>query len=406
MIKKTLAGLSVLTIPFVTGTAYAQMAPVQAQDPHADLTVGVKGLYDGNVASGSEELAEQRNLKRQDFRITPGISADVYKPVGPGYVSVNASAGYDFYAHNKRLERERIEGTLGAGAILGPCGIGTSTGFSRKQSDLNDLTDDGTNTQNIETRFNTGAMIGCGAIANIQPYIVLQYETARNSADQRKGSNSDNFTYGGGLMYSQPSVGELRVFALQRDVDFQNRDQIEYLGASSLRVRQFGGQFSRDIGAKLGAFVMLAYTDLDKLGEGASGDGFNGLTWQAKLTLRASDRLRFQASATKDTSPSLGLRVDYTERTEYALQADMSFTTKVGAQIVLSHRERNFSYSSIPDVTSLTDDKIDSIKASFSVRQIGPFNVSVDTTYENRTANLESYEYDALSAGISLSMLI
>lgn len=406
MIKKTLAGLSVLTIPFVTGTAYAQMEPVQSQDPHADLTVGVKAAYDGNVAGGSEELAENRNLKRQDYRFTPAISADVYKPVGPGYVSVNGSAGYDFYAHNKRLESERIQGTVGAGAILGPCGIGTSTGYSRNQSDLNDLTDDGSNTQNIETRFNTGALIGCGAIANIQPYAVLQYETSRNSADQRKGSDSNSFTYGGGLMYSQPSVGEVRIFALQRDIDFQNRDQVLYIGASSLRVRQLGGQFSRDIGAKLGAFVLLAYTDLDKLGEGASGDGFNGLTWQGKLTFRASERLRFQATAMKETSPSLGLRVDYTERKEYSLQAQMAFTNKVGAEVTLSHRDRRYSYPADVVATGLTEDTIDSIRASFSVRQIGPFNVSVDTTYENRTANLESYEYDALSAGISLSMLI
>lgn len=410
MFKATVVGLGLVGLPLAANTAHAQSAPIAPQDPHADIVLSVRTLYDGNVASGSEELARQRGLEREDVRITPSIDADIYRTLGLGFVSFTGSLGYDVNARNERFDRERIDGTLAAGTMLGPCGVNATSGYSRKQSDLLNLNTapgfEGS-TANTETRFNVGGMVGCGGIVGIQPYAVAQYDTARNSADQRRGSNSNSFTYGGGLMYTQPSIGELRLFAIQRDVDFPERDQIQYLGTPELRIRSFGGQFSRDIGARLGAFVMLAYTDLDRLGEGdQDNSGFSGLTWQANVTLRASDRLHFKATATQETTPSLGYRVDYTERSTYGLQADFTINSRMRFELAGEHSVRDFVYSVVPNDQTLTHDRVNAIRASYKIQPIGPFRLSLDAAYEDRTANLDLYEYSAFSGGFTIQMQI
>lgn len=411
MNKTRLAGLILLGCPFAAGTALAQSAPRAAQEQHADIVASVRTFYDGNAAGGSQELADQRGLERQDLRITPSIDADIYRPLGTGYVSLNGSLGYDINARNERFDRERINGTLGAGQMVGPCGIDTTTSYRRQQSDLSSINAvpgaDGL-VSNTETTFSAGGMLACGGYVGFQPYAVAQFETSRNSVDQRKGSNSDSFTYGGGLMYTQPSIGEIRLFAIQRDVDFTERDQVNYFGSPELRIRSFGGQFARDIGARLGAFVMLAYTDLDRLGDydGVDAGGFSGLTWQAKLTLRASERLSFKASAAQETTPSLNYRVDYTERNEYSLEATLVLNSRMNLSLIGSHATRDYNYTAPPLDLNLTHDRMNTISASYSIQPIGPFRVSLDAIYENRAANLDYYEYDAFSAGLTIQMQI
>ncbi|MCT2398409.1 hypothetical protein [Novosphingobium mangrovi (ex Huang et al. 2023)] len=409
MLKSKLVGLCAVGCVALASPAWAQSAPVMPQSPHTDIVITARGLYDGNVVRGTEDLALQRDLKRRDFRFTPSVDADIYQPLGPGYVSLTGSVGYDFYARNTRLNRERIDANLGAGGVFGPCGVETKAGVSRKQSELGDLnTAPGVNgsTKNTETRFSGGTMVGCGGFVGIKPYVLMDFETARNSAQQRKGSDYNSVTYGGGLMYSQPSIGELRVFATQRDVDFVNRDQFDYFGAPKLRIRSAGGQFSRDIGARLGAFVMVAYTNLKQQGVGAGKNGFDGLTWQARLTLKASDRLSLKATASQDTIPTLGFNVDYMKRTDYGLQADMDLNSRMSLRVMASHRTRDFKYSPLATMINITHDRLNSIGAALKIEPIGPFSLSLDAMYENRNADLAIYDYDALRAGITLQMQI
>ncbi|MCJ2180048.1 hypothetical protein [Novosphingobium album (ex Hu et al. 2023)] len=409
MIKAGLVGVSAVSCAILASPACAQSAPLAAQQPHTDVVLSARGLYDGNVIRGSAALADQRGLEKDDFRLTPSIDADIYKVLGTGYLSLNGSVGYDFYARNTRLNRERIATDLGAGAMLGPCGVDTTAGFSRSQSELADLNtapDEYGSTKNTETRFNVGGMVACGSSVGFKPFAVLQASTARNSSTQRKGSDFDSITYGGGVMYAQPSIGEIRVFATGREVDFDKRDQVVYFGAPKLRVRTAGGQFSRDIGARLSAFVLLAYTEVNQKGIVTGKTDFNGLTWQGKLTLKASERMTFQATVSQDTIPSLGFNVDYMKRTDYAAQADFVMNSRMTLRLSGSHGIRNFYYSALSASENLTHDRVNTFGASFRITPVGPFTVSLDAIYDDRKANLDIYSYNAVRAGISLQMKI
>src|SRR3546814_20618082 len=89
-------GCAILASP-----ACAQSEPLAQQTPHTDILISARALYDGNVVRGTTDLADQRGLEKDDFRVTPSIDADVYKTVGAGYLSLTGSIVY-------RLDERRV----------------------------------------------------------------------------------------------------------------------------------------------------------------------------------------------------------------------------------------------------------------------------------------------------------
>lgn len=381
--------------------------PAQQGQQRSVITASVTSLYDSNIARASDAALSRRGLEKDDFRFTPTLSADIYKPFGASYVSFAGSVGYDIHARNSVLDRERIDLTAGAGSKAGPCGVNVTGGYQRRQSDLADLniltTGSAATTKNTESIFHVESLIACGGAVGIKPFAMLSYSDSQNSSQQRKGSDAESVTYGGGLLYTQPSIGEIRVYVAQRDVDFSQRDGVNYLGAPELRARYGGVRFERNIGARLSGHVQLAYADVDQRNGTTSGQGFDGVTWEAGLNLRASSRLTLDATAARTADPSLGFNVDYIVMEDYQLTAAYTLNERMTLTVTGSHRARDFTYSNTAVAIPVNEDKTNRIQAALRIQPImGRFSLTANAEYSKRNADTDFYDYNGVRIGLTL----
>ncbi|QGP78204.1 hypothetical protein [Sphingobium sp. CAP-1] len=384
------------------------LLPAQPGEQKAVISVSATGLYDSNIARASSAALSRRGLEKSDFRLTPLLSADIYKPFGVSYVSLMGSVGYDIHARNSVLDRERIDLTGGAGSKLGPCGLNVTGGYQRRQSDLGDLnvltTGATATTKNTESIVHAEGLLACGGVVGIKPFAMLNYSDAQNSANQRKGSDSESVTYGGGLLYTQPSIGEIRVYVAQRDVDFPERDGIRYFGAPELRARYAGIRLERNIGARLSGHVQIAYADVDQRGSPTTNNGFDGITWEAGATLRANSRLTLDAIASRSADPSLGFNVDYIVTEDYQLKASYTLNERMTLILTGWHSARDFNYSDTATSIVVNQDKTNRIQASLRIDPVfGRFSLIADAGYANRNADVDFYDYDSVRVGLTLA---
>lgn len=409
MSKRDIAKLAFVGSLGLAVPVHAQtVLPAQQGQQRSVISVSATSLYDTNIARASSAALSRRGLEKEDFRFTPSLSADIYKPFGTSYVSLAGSAGYDIHARNSVLDRERIDLTAGAGSQLGPCGVNLTGGYQRRQSDLADLnvltTASADTTKNTESIFHAEGLLACGGAVGLKPFGMLSYSDSQNSSVRRKGSDATSVTYGGGLLYTQPSIGEIRVYVAQRDVDFSERDGIRYFGSPELRARYGGIRFERNIGARLSGHVQLAYADVDQRGDATASQGFDGVTWEAGLNLRANSRLTLDATAARTVDPSLGFNVDYIVTEEYQLKATYTLSERMTLTMIGTHRARDFNYSETATAIAVNDDKTNRIMASLRIDPIfGRFSLSTSAEYTKRNADADFYDYDSLRVGLTLA---
>ena len=375
------------------------------QYPRLDFNLSFKSSYDTNVARTSAEAADARGIEEKDFRFTPALNVDIYRPLGTGYASLAGLVGYDFFASNTVLNRERIELNGGAGQRLGPCAINATSDYGRRQSDFANLTlqelasEYDIETQNVETRFNVGGLLACGGTVGLMPFGVISYGTARNSSILRLGQDADLLTYGGGLLYTHPAVGEIRLFGTQSDIDFIKRDGVIYLGAPKISTRSAGIRIARELGARLSGHVMFMYTDVD---QGSSVKSFSGTTWEGQLALRATDRLRLEAAASRSIDPSLGFNVDYIKMENYSLKAIYSLGARSSFTLGGEHRIRDLVYSLVTNPDTLNHDSTNRVLGSFRFDANRRLGLVFDVGYEKRDADADYYDYDSFQAAMTI----
>ena len=408
-----LSGLAVVGLLFSAGTAGAQVTPLANVAPSAataerrtTVTASVTTLYDTNIAQASDIALARRGIEKSDFRVTPAVSADVYRTIGSSFVSFEGMAGYDFNARNSQLNRERIDLTAGAGAQLGFCGAALSASYSRRQSDLGDLNilapGADNPSRNTETTASVNGTATCGAAVGFRALVIGGYSDARNSAVQRAASNNNAVTYGGGVEYVQPAIGRVRLYGVERRINFFDRDGVTFLGAPEVRSRVGTLSFSRDIGARLSTSIALSYADVRSRGGGGS-QSFNGVLWDVAAGLRASSRLRFDLGLSRSVDPSQGFNVDYVEAQNYNLKTTYVVNSRASLVVDAAHRVQNYRYSATAALRQIQDRTSNAVGASLKFAASDRFSFSFDVGYTKVDSDNPLFEYDSLRGGITLS---
>ena len=138
--KASVRAAASLTVLAAVGTPVS-VAAQRRSEPVTQLSASLYVRHDSNVARADADRAAQRNLARADQRATPSIDLVVARPLGRNTLSINASAGYDFYRRNKRLNRERLSLGAAAGVLLF-VGFGIIAGGLVRLSDTVSFHDD------------------------------------------------------------------------------------------------------------------------------------------------------------------------------------------------------------------------------------------------------------------------
>lgn len=385
------------------GGAAAQGLPAQNV---TEIAASLDVRHDSNVARSDADRAQARGLTRADQRATPSLDFTYIRPLGRNRVSILASAGYDFYRRNKRLNRERLTFGGNGTAFVGPLTFDLGAQFARRQTDPADLTPlliPGTDSiRNTQTTQDYNAKVRFGSQPyGLKPVATLGRAIGNNSNERRRFANYRSTTYGGGVSYESPTIGYWDLQYLKSDIDYPNRPAtIAQSGFSTERVSLSG---RRELGAILVANGSISWITLTPDGSAAGVDRFRSVGYTLGLSAVPTPDIRVAGNFSRDVSPSIGtdalyqVNNSYSVSGSYALSRDISFT--VSGLIDDRHYEGAGQVFGV----ALTDSVQRSVTASVDLAQTRPLRVGVDVGYQKRDANGTFFDYDSFYAGIRTS---
>lgn len=388
----------------------AQPAQLVAQtaDPHFDITASLYGRHNSNIVRTSKSAAEARGISRADQTLSPTLTLDMLRPVGQHQINLQASAGYQFYRKNTRLNRESLSADGLASLHLGSCDAEIGLAYSRRQSDLGEtaiLADSDTRSLvNVENVTRARSSLTCGKPYGIRPMVNVGYERARNSASLRSQTNRDAFDYGGGLVYTHPSIGDIQAFISRRETRFVDQPVALENGRDGYDLTNYGVRYSRDIGSKLKGSVQLGYSDISTRNNRGGGGG--GMNWSADLAMQATDRLLLHAQVSRDINSTLAVDSLYQRNTIYLFDASYAVNERMNVQAGVMVKPRRF-YGVLPTLAPrLEHDRQTQVFGSVNYKMSPRLNLSLDGGWEKRTANSDIFNYTNTYAGLRVGLTL
>lgn len=377
-------------------------APVRS----VTLTVSNDVFYDTKIARGNDTAAELRGIQNEDVRVTPTASFDMTLPRGRALFAARGSIGYDAYARNDRLNRERLSFGAAAKLPLVFCAIAPDVAFSRRQIDLIDLSIipgvADASAENVQTLKEASAALACGPDIGIRPGGHVRYATTRNSAALRRGQNVEELRYGSELNYAHPSVGILALFVQRRDFTYDQRRRIAATRASRFSVTNTGFRIDRRLGARLQLVGSLSYADLSSPGEPTGVRRFDGLNWDVAATLRVEGRLLLSATSDRAITVSPGFFSDSVRQTNYGGSLSYGLTPLMRVGLAVSRTDRDFGLIVAPIGVAVTKDRLDAatLRLDYTRRQV---NVSLRGSYQRRDSDNDLFDFEGPQATLSVS---
>lgn len=380
------------------GASLAQAPAAGGGGKPFSINVSADVRHDSNTARTNSGTAALRGLSRSDQRFSPSLNVNLTKPFAAHSVSLSGGVGYDFHRHNTRLNRERIQLGSALALSISPCAPNFNAQISRRQSDLGDSggsTAIGvTNVSNAETLWSVGGSIACGKSFGLRPTAGISYQQGDNSNPQRKLTNKHITTYSLGLGYVHPSIGDIQLFAQQRELDYVNLPQ-----PNGNRQRSYGVSFSRNLGARLQGSASVSWSNVKPFQPGVS--GFNGVNWSGDLTLKATPRLQLHTGFGRSISSTLAVAANYNVATNYGLDATYAVTPRINLNAGYSHTKRRFEGSFDPlAVNLLTNDRKQNFFASVDYLFSPKLKFILNGGHDVRNANGSFYDYHNNQIGL------
>lgn len=335
------AGLGLL-VPF-TGVH------AQWEDPdRRELSIrpALQLAYDSNVFRVNRRIVGGPD--EGDVRISPGLDVDISLPIGRQRVFLSGFAGYDFYASNSRLDRERI--LLDGGAdlrVVGSCLTAINASLARLQGDLaNGLSL--FSLPNTEERTAIGADVTCGRNPGLQPSVGYTHQRVKNSNRSFNRTNSTSDSFRASLAFARPTFGALSVYGTHSNARYDDRIPLAPGIPAGLRegIETYGVgiRYQREIGARLRGTISAGYTWVNpKLG----GPRFRGADYSAGVNYRASERLAINLDARRRAELPNLINALYAITDSVQLSATYRLNPRVSLNLGSSYQYRKLKSSEI-----------------------------------------------------------
>lgn len=381
----------------------AAAAPASAQQAGGqvtELSFTIEDRHDSNIARTDRARASQRGLALGDTRTTPAVQLTVARPLGRNTIGLTASAGYDFYRRNTRLNRERITLAANAGIAAGGCVLNLSPSYSRRQSDLADLAflavPGVDSVRNTETVQDYNAELRCGSSYGLRPVLTATRSTGSNSSVPRRISDYRTWSYGSGLGYTSPALGEFTALLTRTETSYPNRPAVLARSGFDTTRAQLTGK--RELGGLITATWGLSYISLDPQQGGTR--RFRGLGWNLAAAAVATPDLRVTAGLSRDVSPSLGTDALYVLNRTYQLGATYAVGTNLSFGVNGSVDHRRYVGATPVFGPALTNSSQRSIVGTVSASTSRRLGVGLDIGYQNRNANGTLYDFRNVFAAL------
>lgn len=310
-------------MPHAARAADGSVDPISIGVVEQPLTIGARSevLSDFNVVEGPTQAAVQRGLSKAEIIVTPSALLNYGHSNGRVGFTFDGVFGYDFHQTNTVLDRERIDASTSATALIGAsCSATGRFAYQRKQTRQQDLTlivTGNTVKIDIATLAQT-CILPSGLIESVQ---VLSSGWHNSSL---LNINNNRQAVSGLLGYASPGGGRLGVTFLYEKTDFFGRPAIMVMTPDTLTKTSVGLQFNTPNGRRFSTTLSAGYVfsqarvaplslmagPHDRQGVVAQGEAVYRPVERLRITALAARRIRHDTSFTITTDAQLGL--DYT----------------------------------------------------------------------------------------------
>lgn len=351
----------------------------------------VRTLYETNALKDSDPVDDSGN-----FRITPGIDADISRLFGRTQVKLGGSAGYDYNTRFKFLDRVRIDVDGSVQLPVGArCPVTVEGAYNRSLLDLADTTGGEVSTQ---TTQEYDVSIVCGRSAGFAPEVGASYR--RFSSGNSITSTSQMIRGRAGLRYAKPSLG---IFIASLSVAEIKRERPQVTGDETSRLDEATLRFQRDVSSQISLMVGGGYYWARSKSAGvgsSSGPSFDGL-----IRWRPTPRLSLSATAVRQVSNTQSIAASYQRIDRYALGAQWGLSSKTALNGSASLTKRQFEINrAVTPADFFTSDRTITFGAGVSHQIARNLSASANVTHRKRNASGDRFDYDstAIGAGIGL----
>ncbi len=396
--KALLVAAAALMVNAILPALAAGVAIPAADAPPINAQFGIR--YDSNVAASSQALATSRGLTRSDEIFSPALAVNYTKQMGALGLFVQGVGGYDFYANNSILNRERIGVLGGVSAQLSGCQFTPRASYMRRQSDLQDLNVG--ITKNTEEDVTVGLDAVCNGFGRLVPSASVQQTWANNSAIGRNSSDYKSFSANAGLGYQAGSFGTISLVGQYADTQYQNRfiPLFASFQEDGYKVYSGGVHYEKDLDAAIKIGASLYQTSLSY---GGGNQNFSGLTYDATVTYQPDLRFDVTAHFARQTSPSNRLDAAYSIDQILSADAGYRLTSRMRAGLGISNRRQNFEGANLIFATDLTKQTVTSFYGSLGFNVTSRMNLAFIARHDQRHADLAAYSYADTQIGLTLS---
>lgn len=383
--------------------ALAQPA-VAAGVPSLDtppISVRFSTTYYTNATGSSDAIAALRGLNGDDIVYAPSLNLNLVEPLGGATVFLNGYIGYDIHQRNTILDRERISVQGGANTRLAICDTTLSGMYARSQSDLTDLVVIATN--NTQETITVGLDATCNTGGRLIPSFGVAQTWSTNSAVQYLTQEYESTTANAALAYNAGSLGTFSLIGSYTRTGYPNRFFLLPAGPQTDGYNLYSGgvRYENDIMPNLNLSASVSGTSLET--DNNVGASFNGITYDATLTYRASSRMNFNVGLSRQTKPSMYLNSSYSVSESYFAGVDYIVSARIKAAITASYTQSDYAGAALLPGFNITDQTLRSVSGSLSYTISPTFSASLNAGYTERDANVLGYSYSGAQVGLALS---
>lgn len=387
----------------VCAAALAQPA-LAAGVPSLDtppISAQFSATYYTNATGSSDAIAALRGLNSEDVVYKPSLNLNLVEPLGGSTVFLNGYIGYDIHQRNTRLDRERISVSGGANTQLAICDTTLTGVYARSQSDLYDLLVIAT--ENTQENITAALDATCALGGRLVPSFGVSHTWSNNSAVQYLTQDYESTNVNAALAYNAGSLGTFSLIGSYGRTDYPNRFFLLPTGLQQDGYNMYSGgiRYENDILTNLNLTASVSGTRLEM--DNNAGAGFDGITYDATLTYRASSRVNFHAGLSRQTRPSMYLNSSYSVAESYFAGADYMVSARIKAGINASYTHSDFSGAALLPGFNITDQTMKSVSGSLSYTISPTFSATLNAGYTQRDANVVGYSYSGAQVGLSLS---
>ncbi|MBS0280312.1 MAG: outer membrane beta-barrel protein [Proteobacteria bacterium] len=397
-IEKAVFATAIALIVNAAPALAAGVAIPAADAPPINVQLGIR--YDSNVAASNGAFASARGLQQEDEIFSPAVAVNYTKQLGSLAFFTQGTLGYDFYANNDILNRERIGILAGVSAQMSGCQLTPRTSYMRRQSDLQDLNVGVT--KNTQEDVSVGLDVVCNGFGRLVPSASVQQTWATNSSNSLFSTDYQSFSANAGLGYQAGSFGTISLVGQYADTQYDNRF-IPFLSSvqrDGYKVYSGGLHYERPIGATLEVGASVYQTSLSYDGLGLN---FSGITYDGTVTYHPDSRFDVTAHFGRQTSPSNFLNAAYSIDQVLSADAHYRLTSRLTAGLGVSNKLQKFQGANLISATDLSKQSVTSFYGSLGFNVTSRMNLAFIARSTQRHANLGAYSYTDNQIGLTLS---